>query len=332
MGRTVLRKLLTSGLALAIVLCAPVAVLAQASDAQVSVQSEVIGIADDWSDNNTAKPGDTLHYLISYENTSNTTQTDVTVKDILPDKVSIIQGSTKLTNATNPNGVQYQSDDVVKNGIVVGSYAAKANGFVTFTAKVPAADQLSCGDNTFTNTAIVQPKGSDTYKATATTKVTKDCPAPTPPAAQAAYSCDKLTVTDLGNRQIEAKVDYTAKNGATFKSVNFDFGDKSPVQTGTDTDVKYTYSQTGTYSVTATITVTVNGQDQTAKSPACTQPIKVAATAATPTAPTPAPPVTGKSGALPNSGPGNVITLFVAAVATGILGYRAFLVSRSEGY
>ena len=52
-------------------------------------------------------------------------------------------------------------------------------------------------------------------------KAQVSCPAP----AQPVYTCNQLSVTEPAAKQIQASVQYTAQNGATFKSVTYNFGD-----------------------------------------------------------------------------------------------------------
>src|SRR5581483_7076326 len=76
----------------------------------------------------------------------------------------------------------------------------------------------------------------------------------TPPPAPV-YSCDMLTLTADANtaRRFDASVTYTAKNGATFKSATFDWGDGSK-QTVNGTTNSHTYAADNTYIVSATVT------------------------------------------------------------------------------
>ena len=85
-----------------------------------------------------------------------------------------------------------------------------------------------------------------------------------------AYTCDLLSVTKIDNRKYKFDVKYTAKNGATFKGVSFDYGDGK-----TGTDDTHTYDKDGTYNVVASVTFTVNGQDKTVTGDACAKPVTV---------------------------------------------------------
>lgn len=121
-----------------------------------------------WQENYAAKPGEKVDYKITYRNTGTTTQNNVNIKDKLPAGVVYQPGSTKLQNATNPNGIGV-SDNVIANGINIGDYAANGNAVVTYTATVAPQNELKCGPNTLTNTASAITTGgskSDTANVT----------------------------------------------------------------------------------------------------------------------------------------------------------------------
>ena len=145
------------------------------------------------------------------------------------------------------------------------------------------------------------------------------------------YACDLLTVTALGDRRYKFDVKYTARNGATYKSTSFDYGDGN-----TGSDNEHTYDREGTFNVVATVTFMVNGQEKTATSDDCAKPVTV-----TPEncevpgkehlpkdspecAETPTPP------ALPNTGPASLVGLFAAVSAAGAGAYRFVLRRRAE--
>ena len=144
-------------------------------------------------------------------------------------------------------------------------------------------------------------------------EVKVSCPAPAP---QPVYTCNALNVSEPATKLIQADVQYTAKNGATFKNVTYNFGDNSTPLTTTNTSTSYTYAQYGTYNVTATVAFDVNGNNQTATSTNCTKTVSFVAPTPTPTPTTPT--------QLVNTGPGDVIGLFGAAIVAGAVLHRLF--------
>lgn len=105
-----------------------------------------------------AKPGQKIDYQIGYKNTGSTNQSNVTVKDTLPEGVKYVNGTTTLKNAQHPNGNGFTltTNTVATSGENIGNYAPGANAYVRFTATVPTNDELKvCGKNTLRNVARV---------------------------------------------------------------------------------------------------------------------------------------------------------------------------------
>jgi uncharacterized repeat protein (TIGR01451 family) len=265
----------------------------------------------DWNRSISAKAGDTLQYEIAYQNTGNTAQKSVMFRDQLPKGVTYVPGSTMLKNTSNPNGYNVPNDSLVaSNGITVGDYLPGAAAYVMFEVKINSADKLSCGDNLIRNMAYVMPKGMNYYWNTADVHVNVKC------ESQPQYSCDAFHVTLGDKRSVTVdKFNYTAKNGAEFKSVVIDFGDGSDSLT-TDKAVgqTHTYAKDGKYTLTATAHFTANGKDVT-DTGSCTQTVSFT----TPTVPPTTPPKQ-----LVNTGAGDVIGLFGLVAVAGAVMHRAF--------
>jgi len=275
-------------------------------------ESQVKGDSNKWSNNNTAKPGDTLKYLITYQNTGNTTQNDVVIRDSLPAHMKLVPGSTKFANATYPQGKAATSDDVVNGGIIIGNYAPGANAYVTFEVKIDEAAKLACGENEFRNVGVARPKGMNEYYNTAITKVNRECEQTQPDAPV----CKAVSITKKAGREIVVSVTYKA-NGATLKQVTYDFGDGSTPLTTDKTSVNYTYAKDGKYSVSAALLFSVDGKDKLVRSDNCVQTVSYTTPGTPPSTPE-----------LPNTGAGSVLGVFAGASVAGGLGYRMFLARR----
>lgn len=105
-----------------------------------------------------AQPGQKVDYQIGYQNTGNSNQDNVIVRDTLPANVAYVQGSTTLKNAIYPsgNGTNVASNAVVGSGLDIGGYTPGSNAFVRFSATMPTNDQLEvCGKNTLRNTVRI---------------------------------------------------------------------------------------------------------------------------------------------------------------------------------
>jgi len=146
-----------------------------ASDASFSltVSVRIAGSGNSWSEDLiTVNPGDTLDYLISYENTDEIDQADVVVRNHLPKNMAFVPGSVFLINTNNPSPGKNISDTIFSNGSNIGTYAGTitgsgtgANAYVTFQAVVPDNDDLEySGENTLSNYAIINTADGGLYE------------------------------------------------------------------------------------------------------------------------------------------------------------------------
>lgn len=277
---------------------------------KVVKQVELANQTGQWATSNTAQPGDTLKYMITYTNTGNTTANNVIVRDNLPPDMTYVKGSTVITNSNHPSGLHDTTDAVATDGIVIGNYAPGAVGYVVLEAKIAPASSLKCGETTFTNVGIAHPQGTPEYYNTAYTKVNKAC-------QTATYSCQIFSITS-DNASRTAKVtgfNTSTTSGATFKDVVIDWGDNStPLTTNNAVGQTHQYAKVGNYTISTVSHFTVNDQDVTATSDSCNQPVSFT-TPGTPTQ-------------LPNTGPGAVAGIFAAVTAMGAFAHRLFLSRR----
>ena len=125
-----------------------------------------------WAESINANIGDEVEYRIMYDNTTSVGTKDVMVKDILPNNMSYIDGTTYLYNTNHPDGIKL-SDNVTTKGINIGDYEAESNAYVIFKAKVNDSS-LICGKNTLTNWGQVK-AGEQAYQDPADVIVTKPC-------------------------------------------------------------------------------------------------------------------------------------------------------------
>ncbi len=143
-------------------------------DYEYTVEQKVrlAGSDNDWEDAIKAKVGDKVEFRIEYKNTSDTSQTGVAIKDILPANLKYVAGSTVLKNLNQPSGAKVVRNSLVENGIRIGDYAAGANAYVYFTAEV-VDENLEVGANTLTNWSQAG-VGQKTIQAYVTVEVLKD--------------------------------------------------------------------------------------------------------------------------------------------------------------
>ncbi len=235
-----------------------------------------------WADSAKAKPGASVKYAISYQNTGTNQQDNVLVRDILPQGVTydnstkaqngVADRGTFIKNSTTQGVYKKTIDGITTNGLNAGSYQPKGNVSYQLDAKLPSEDALKCGTNTLTNTARVTTNSG--YKEdTATVTIDKECK---PPVVK--YVCDALKVDQIDRTNFKFTTAYSVQN-ATFKSVTYVIknaaGTVVDTKTSTGTTLNYAQTTAGTYTVQATVTFTVNGADKTATSDACKGSFKV---------------------------------------------------------
>ena len=102
-----------------------------------------------FNDTTNAKVGDTVEYQIHYKNTSTENVENVMVKDLLPENMEYIAGSTKLYNTTNRDGIVAE-DTITTTGINIGGYSANGDAYIRFRAKV-VDKSMACGSNKLVN-------------------------------------------------------------------------------------------------------------------------------------------------------------------------------------
>lgn len=282
-------------------------------------ESQVSGQTNKWSNDNTAKPGDTMDYKITYQNTGNTVHNNVLIRDSLPPSMSLVPGSTKIY-ANIPgyeNGKAADSDALTSGGIYIGSYTAGSGAYITFKAKIKDASALQCGTTTMRNIAVAKPEGFQEHYNVAVTKVTKDCTETKVPV------CDSLSaVVDNKTKKVTFTLTVT-NNGATFKQAVYNFGDNSNTLTTDKKTVNHTYTGNGPFTASARVTFAVNGKDTVVTSPNCE--VKVSFTDK-PVVPPVTPPVQPPT--LPETGSGSVVAI-VAGISALAAGAHYFIRRRS---
>jgi hypothetical protein len=125
------------------------------------------------------------------------------------------------------------------------------------------------------------------------------------------YTCDLVTPTKISDNKYSFKVNYTAKNGATFKDTTYAYSDGNTVTDG-DSNI-HTFTKTTGKQVTVTVNFNIPGQTETVSSPGnenCV--IKIGNTTVVTT-----PPVK-----LPNTGAGSTIAIFGVTSVLGAFLYR----------
>ncbi|PID98769.1 hypothetical protein CSA80_04885 [Candidatus Saccharibacteria bacterium] len=135
------------------------------------------------------------------------------------------------------------------------------------------------------------------------------------------YSCDALNLTAGANRTVTAKVMYTAKNGASFETATFHWGDGSASDPSAQTSADHVYAADGSYTVTAKLVFDVNGEKKTVGGDNCVKTVNFVA----PEEPVVPTPEETEPQVLPDTGAGSIIGLSGVIGVLSALGYRLFL-------
>lgn len=121
---------------------------------ELEIQKEVKirGTDAAYAEQVTAKAGDTIRYRIYVKNIGNAVVNNLVVRDILPAGLTYVKGSTQLVNTAHKDGITL-SDNIVNNGVNLGSYAAGASAYIYFNATVDQAVGEKCDKSTLHNNA-----------------------------------------------------------------------------------------------------------------------------------------------------------------------------------
>lgn len=281
------------------------------------------GQSYEWKEDISATPGETVAYQIRFTNKGNAQLDKVAIRDVLPAGFKIVSGSTRIKYGSNPEIVTINSDAIVSNGgLMIGSYSPGSGAVAMFKATAPKLDGLKCGENTLQNVAEAR-VGSMATTDTANVKITKECEQkPTPK-----YSCDALTVETFTGRKIKATVKYTAKDGATFNTVMYDFGDQTNKLVTDKTTVEHTYAKDGQYTIKATVNFLVDGKP-VSDSGNCNKTVKFESEKPVPPVTPPTTPTPTPEPELPNTGVGSIVGLFAGISLLGALGHRLWIARR----
>ena len=116
-----------------------------------------------WAKSNTAILGNTLTYQLTIKNTGNSTISNVTARDIVPQYTNYIVGSTKL------NGTVANDQIITTTGLNLGSLNASQQDIVTLQVKLYGC--IPIGGYTLTNTGYAWADTVTQISDSATTSV-----------------------------------------------------------------------------------------------------------------------------------------------------------------
>lgn len=265
-----------------------------------------------WHKEVAAKPGDTVEWLLTTDNTGSTVLNNVVTRDVLPPHVTLESGSVRWIDAQQD--AKQDDKPLFDGGINVGNYGPGGGFYMMFSTKVQG-DFDPC-EIRVRNLGYVKSDQTPEKEDYADVIITRENCQPEKPV----YRCDALELTHLGGLKYRFTARGTAQN-ATLKTYTFNFGDNSSPKVTDQATVEHTYAQAGQYKATVTLTFDVNGENKTATGPACEVTINTEVPPVTP--PTPeVPPV------LPSTGPADVAAVFAAVSIAAGVAYRFFVARR----
>ena len=145
---------------------------------------ELSGSIEKTADKYTIAPGEEVEFRLTIKNTGDVALTNATVKDTLPDGLTLVPDSVKLS-ANDSNVNDQLSDNLTNTGYNLGRIGTGNTIYITYRAK--AGDNFDCTGSTLSNTATLiydsEQSSGDTRTASAavTVKKTDGCaPMPEP--------------------------------------------------------------------------------------------------------------------------------------------------------
>ena len=126
-----------------------------------SITKSVVG------DNYKVKAGDVATFKVRYENTGTMDQTNVVVRDILPEGLEYVAGSAILYNNNFPDGKPVNDDIVTENGMNIGDYAG-GSGWAEVVYNVIVKDSVNCGDKLINAVTVSTNDGNKNTSVTIT--------------------------------------------------------------------------------------------------------------------------------------------------------------------
>ena len=180
---------------------------------EITKEVKILG-TDTWSEQVKAKSGDTVRYRIGFKNTGNTTLKNVTIRDILPEGLTYVKGTTTIFNTAHPKGVTLSDNIITDNGMNIGDYSAGANAWIYFNATVDKAVSEKCSNTLLRN--VAQASGGQGTAKEDTADVLVDGRVCETPVEHPNFTINKMVQNKGGNTWYES-VKGTAGNQVRYR-------------------------------------------------------------------------------------------------------------------
>lgn len=137
-------------------------------------KTAAVNDSEEYADEVSAKPGDTVEFKINYKNNGTTAQENVTVHDNMPEGLEYVAGSTYITTTADSEGKSAPDGYLFDAGLNIGNFQAGEIATITYSAKVSSStEDFDCGDTVVYNDAsVASPNGTEYDKVKI--KVTRD--------------------------------------------------------------------------------------------------------------------------------------------------------------
>ena len=179
-------------------------------------QVQVNGSGAQFTTENSANPGDTLRYVLTLKNVSNTTLTNVVVGDNLAPFMTYVNGSTVVVDSNTGAAGKTWTDGLVTGGITVDNLAPGGTELVFY--KVNLASNIPCGDHALNNVGVAKANGIPTIQNTALTHVNVACKTTPPPVTPPTTPPTTTTLPQTGAESAFAGMTGTGVLGYTVQA------------------------------------------------------------------------------------------------------------------
>jgi uncharacterized repeat protein (TIGR01451 family) len=208
-----------------------------------------------WGEVASTKPGETVQWLLTTENTGPTQLDEIRIRDVLPPHVQLVPGTVKRIDASRNQVLE--DGPLFDGGYIMGSYASGSGLYTMFDTRV--LDNFEGCEIRVRNRGFMSSKQTAERSDTADLVIKKDDCKPIEPE-KPVYACTNLVFASVKEYTYKFTASATAANGATVKHYIFNFGDGSDELVTDKNVVEHKYAKAGTYVVTVDVAFTVDGK------------------------------------------------------------------------
>jgi hypothetical protein len=120
-------------------------------------------------------PGDEVDVLVTFDNTSNQTESNVILGVSLAPALVVIAGTPDIYRAGSTQGSPVELSDADQNKVDMGSMSADRSGELLFSVELPPSIAVQCGTSDYKIVGSAQIEGAKEYTNTTTLQMYKAC-------------------------------------------------------------------------------------------------------------------------------------------------------------